>query len=50
MATLRRQRALAVEAPMKHGVVKQVRIGPYKFRNVPAFIFDDAYNITSIHT
>lgn len=38
---------LGGKAPMKHGVVKQVRIGPYKFRNVPAFIFDDAYNITS---
>ncbi len=38
---------LGGKAPMKNGVVKQVRIGPYKFRNVPAFIFDDTYNITA---
>lgn len=34
------------KAPMKQGVIKQVKIGPYKFRNVPTFIFDDDYNIT----
>jgi hypothetical protein len=28
-------------------VIKEVRIGPYRFRNVPVFIFDDKYNITS---
>lgn len=27
--------------------VKEVRIGPYKFRNVPTYIFNDAYNITA---
>jgi len=32
---------------MKQGVVRQVRVGPYRFRNVPAYIFDDQYNITS---
>jgi hypothetical protein len=28
-------------------VIKEVRIGPYRFRNVPIYIFDDEYNITS---
>ncbi len=28
-------------------VIKQVTLGPYKFRNVPIYIFDDKYNITS---
>lgn len=38
---------LGGKAPMRQGVVKQVRVGPYKFRNVPAYIFEDEYNITS---
>ena len=32
---------------MKMSVVKEVRIGPYRFRNVPVYIFDDDYNVTS---
>lgn len=28
-------------------VVKEVKLGPYRFRNVPVFVFDDTYNITS---
>jgi Aspartyl protease/PDZ domain len=28
-------------------VIKEVRIGPYRFRSVPVFIFDDQFNITS---
>jgi hypothetical protein len=28
-------------------VIKEVRIGNFKFRNVPVFIFDDVYNVTS---
>ena len=28
-------------------VVKELKMGPYRFRNVPTFIFDDKYNITS---
>ncbi|HEX6334595.1 MAG TPA: aspartyl protease family protein [Flavisolibacter sp.] len=28
-------------------VVKEIRIGPYKFRNIPVYIFDDVYNVTS---
>jgi hypothetical protein len=28
-------------------VLKELRVGPYRFRNVPSFIFDDENNITS---
>jgi hypothetical protein len=38
---------LGGRAPMKQGIVRQVKLGPYKFRNVPAYIFEDQYNITS---
>lgn len=32
---------------MKLTVVKLVQLGHYKFRNVPTYIFDDQYNVTS---
>ncbi len=32
---------------MELTVMKETRIGPYKFRNVPVFIFDDEYNVSS---
>ena len=32
---------------MELTVMKEVRVGPYKFRNVPIFIFDDEFNVTS---
>lgn len=28
-------------------VIKEVKIGPYRFRKVPVYIFDDVYNATS---
>ena len=28
-------------------IVKELKIGPYKFRNVPTYIFDDTFNVTS---
>ena len=28
-------------------VIKEIRLGPYRFRNVPVYIFDDVYNATS---
>lgn len=28
-------------------VVKEFKLGPYKFKNVPVYVFDDTYNITS---
>ena len=32
---------------MQMTVIKEVKLGPYRFRNVPIFIFDDNYNITA---
>lgn len=32
---------------MRLTVVKEFRLGPYKFRKVPAYIFADEYNVTS---
>lgn len=28
-------------------VIKEIKMGPYRFRNVPIYIFDDKFNITS---
>jgi len=28
-------------------VIKEVKLGPYRFRNVPIYVFEDKYNITS---
>jgi hypothetical protein len=28
-------------------VIREVKLGPYRFRKVPVFIFDDVYNVTS---
>ncbi len=28
-------------------VIREVRLGPYKFKKVPVYVFDDTYNITS---
>ena len=38
---------LGGKAAMKQGVIRQVKLGPYKFRNVPTYVFDDVYNVTS---
>ena len=32
---------------MQMTVIKEVKIGPYRFRNVPVYIFKDDYNVTS---
>jgi hypothetical protein len=32
---------------MNMTVVKELKIGPYRFRNVPTYIFDDQFNVTS---
>ncbi|PWU04725.1 MAG: signal protein PDZ [Bacteroidetes bacterium] len=32
---------------MQLTTVKDVKVGPYRFRNVPTFIFEDEYNVTS---
>ena len=31
---------------MELTVIREIRIGPYRFRNVPSFIFEDPYNVT----
>lgn len=38
---------LGGKTSMKMGVIRQVRMGPYRFRNVPTYIFNDEYNVTS---
>jgi hypothetical protein len=38
---------LGGKAPMRQGVIKQIKIGPYKFKRVPTYIFDDEYNVTN---
>ncbi|MFM2138287.1 MAG: hypothetical protein RJA57_594 [Bacteroidota bacterium] len=32
---------------MEQTVVRDLRLGPYRFRNVPVFLFDDKYNVTA---
>jgi len=32
---------------MSMTVIKEIRLGPYKFKNVPVYVFDDVYNVTS---
>ncbi len=32
---------------MRLTVVKEVKIGPYKFRNVPTYLYKDEYNVTA---
>lgn len=32
---------------MELTVIKEVKLGPYKFRNVPVYVFDDENNVTS---
>jgi hypothetical protein len=36
--------------PMKLTTVKEIKIGPYRFKKVPAHIFSDDYNVTSYPT
>jgi hypothetical protein len=38
---------LGGKVDMQTTVVKEVRFGPYRFKNVPVYVFDDTYNITS---
>lgn len=28
-------------------VIKELKVGPYRFRNIPTYVFDDEYNVTS---
>lgn len=38
---------LGGKVDMHMTVVKEVKLGPYRFKNVPVFVFDDTYNVTS---
>ncbi|HEY6901003.1 MAG TPA: aspartyl protease family protein [Puia sp.] len=38
---------LGGKATMKLTTLREVRIGPFRFRKVPTYIFDDQYNVTS---
>lgn len=38
---------LGGKTSMRLTTVREVKIGPYRFRNVPTYLFDDAYNITA---
>ena len=35
------------KANMEVTTMKEFKLGPYRFRNIPAYIFDDEYNVTS---
>jgi hypothetical protein len=38
---------LGGEIEMTVTVIKEVKLGPFRFRNVPIYAFDDTYNVTS---
>jgi len=38
---------LGGKVDMAMTVIKEVKLGPYKFRNVPVYVFNDTFNITS---
>lgn len=38
---------LGGKVDMAMTVIKEVKLGPYKFKNVPIYVFNDTFNITS---
>ncbi|MBM3415958.1 MAG: PDZ domain-containing protein [Bacteroidetes bacterium] len=44
---LKEGEGLGGKIDMEQTVIKEVKVGPYRFRNVPVFIFNDEYNVTS---
>src|SRR5579875_523924 len=38
---------LGGKVDMQTTVVREVRLGPYRFKNVPVYVFEDEYNVTS---
>jgi hypothetical protein len=38
---------LGGKTTMKLTTIRELKLGPYKFHNVPTYIFDDEYNVTS---
>ncbi|HOZ95501.1 MAG TPA: aspartyl protease family protein [Niabella sp.] len=47
---LKQGEGLGGKVDMYITILKELKLGPYKFRNVPINIFDDTYNITSYPT
>ena len=44
---LTQAQGLGGKASMRLTVVKELKVGPYRFKRVPTYIFDDDYNVTS---
>jgi hypothetical protein len=44
---LTRAQGLGGKATMRLTTIRELKVGPYKFRRVPIYIFDDSYNVTS---
>lgn len=38
---------LGGKTDMQLSVIKELRLGPYRFRNVPAYVFDDEFGVTN---
>jgi hypothetical protein len=38
---------MAGKLQMRLSVIKEVKVGPYRFRMVPVYLYDDIYNVTS---
>lgn len=38
---------MAGKLQMRLSVLKEVKVGPYRFRMVPVYLYDDVYNVTS---
>jgi hypothetical protein len=45
--TVTQVEGLGGKKPLKISTVKEVKVGPYRFRKVPAYIFKDDFNVTS---
>jgi PDZ domain/Aspartyl protease len=41
---------LGGKKPMMITTIKEFKLGPYKFKKVPTYVFDDEYNVTSYPT
>ena len=44
---LTRAQGLGGKATMRLTTIRELRLGPYRFRHVPTYVFDDTYNVTS---
>ncbi len=44
---LTQAQGLGGKATMRQAVIREIKLGPFHFRKVPIYIFDDIYNVTS---